>query len=75
MNNPHLKARVLLKLPTTPFRDNFRVADDTPGMRRARTAILGRRPYYYLMFSQTSSLSPDPENHALTSVQVDIRPI
>jgi hypothetical protein len=27
MNNPHLKARVLLKLPTTPFRDNFRVAD------------------------------------------------
>jgi hypothetical protein len=27
MNNPDLKARVLHKLPTTPFRDNFRVAD------------------------------------------------
>jgi len=24
MNNPHLKARVLLKLPTTPFLANFR---------------------------------------------------
>jgi len=33
MNNPHLKARVLLKLPTTPFRDNFRVADH-PGVGR-----------------------------------------
>jgi hypothetical protein len=33
MNNPHLKARVLLKLPTTPFRDNFRVAD-RPGVGR-----------------------------------------
>src|SRR5689334_24054530 len=30
MNNPHLKARVLLKLPTAPFRDNLRVADN-PG--------------------------------------------
>jgi len=29
MNNPHLKARVLLKLPTTPFPDNFRVADNS----------------------------------------------
>jgi hypothetical protein len=25
MNNPHLQARMLLKLPTTPFRDNLRV--------------------------------------------------
>jgi len=33
MNNPHLKARVLLKLPTTPFRDNFRVADNPDGIR------------------------------------------
>ena len=30
MNNPNLKARVLVKLPTTPFRDNFRVADHSP---------------------------------------------
>jgi hypothetical protein len=27
MNNPHPKARGLLKLPTTPFRDNFLIAD------------------------------------------------
>ena len=38
MNNPHLKARMLLKLPTTPFRDNFRVADNS-----SRTSSLARR--------------------------------
>ena len=33
MNDPHLKARVLLKLPTTPFRDNFCVAVHPTRMR------------------------------------------
>ena len=40
MNNPHLKARVLVKLPTTPFRDNFRVADNTARMCQAASTYM-----------------------------------
>jgi len=38
MNN--LKARVLLTLPITPFRDNFRVANDTPREYRANGILV-----------------------------------